>query len=268
MNNYVLIYSQSRNPIFDIERDIKSFGFSAERINAGKLKILNYLNNEFVLEFFSNGKEINETSENNEEEIKQSELSEQFIKISSIKEDIRAINGLSNLIILILRDKLRKPIYHFNKYDDIEFLELKTNYDQQIFNRLKISEYIEEKPSKIPDSEIRLAESCIGVFQYEEVIAEKRSTNNPLKIWYSIGEIIGLDGWDMTASNFTPITINVLKNDINEINYPEELKKLILKNQVKPKTILRINKNIQRGECSYLIEEEDKLIFKEVTSMF
>jgi|GEM_PF-5143794 len=268
MNNYIIIYSQSRNPIFDIEGSFKSFGFNTNRDNSRKLEVSNYLNDEFVIQFLSNDEEISQSSESKKDKIEQSELDEQYLKISSLNNDKNSINGISNLIIQILIDKLKKPIFHFNKYDEPEFVELKNNYSQQIFNRLGIAEFIDQKPSKIPEAEILLYENDFDIFKYKEVIVAKKSTDNLLRIWYSIGEILGYDGWDMTASNFTPINTDDIEKDISEINYPIELKKRILAIETSPNVILRVNKEISREECSYFIEMEDKIIFREIIRMF
>lgn len=268
MNNYIIIYSQSRNPIFDIEGSFRSFGFNTNRDNSRKLEVSNYLNDEFVIQFISNDEEINQSAESKKDEIEHSELGEQYLKISSLKNDEKSINGFSNLIIRILIDKLKKPIFHFNKYDELEFIELKNNYKQQIFNRLAIAEFINQKPSKIPEAEILLYENNFDIFMYKEVIADKKSTGNLLRIWYSIGETLGYDGWDMTASNFTPINTDDIEKDISEINYPIELKKRILAIETSPSVILRVKKELSREECSYFIEMEDKIIFREVIRMF
>lgn len=268
MKSYVIIYSQSRNPIFDIERSLKLFGFKTQRNNSRKLEVYNYINNEFEIDFFSTNEEISQSKESQKEKFKKSELSEQYMEINSAKDDSSSIIGISNLIIRILIDKLKKPIFHFNIYDEIEFSELRNNYNRQLFNRLKIAEFIDQKPSKIPESEIQLYENDYEIFKFKEAIVEKKNTYNSLKIWYSIGEQMGFDGWDLTASNFTPINIDHVRNDISKINYPINLKKQILMVEANPNIVLRVNKDINREECSYFIEMEDKFIFREVIRMF
>ena len=179
-------------------------------------------------------------------------LNSKYQKVSNQK-----FKGLPRIIETILIQVLDKPIYHFNVIDQDDMQLLKSNYGLQIMNRLQVAQLLESQKEPLPKSSIKTNEIPFNGFDIEVINIEKSQTNDPTLAWYSMGEIIGEDGWGMTALPFTPMKITDFNKSVIEMNYSDNMISTIQSELSDSLSILRMDWDIYSQECVLFVERQN-----------
>jgi len=262
--NYILIYDTINSPIQNIGSLIRFYGFEVVNESNSRLRINDYASGNYHVEFYTNKIESRENKGLAHNDQKLSVISEQYLEIASEKSNNKLEFGFSRLIVQILEKN--SQIYNFNIFTESEFIEFKTNYSKAVLTRYKMAKHIDENSPIYPKKEYIHNSKIIEHYKIDDVIIRSSEFENIMYSWHSIGEYLGKDGWELTASKFIPISYTSLIDDLTDLNYLQEIKDAFTF-KVEPKNIIRVKKDNEREECSYLMEVGSELVFKEVTRL-
>ncbi|UZR96790.1 hypothetical protein [Chondrinema litorale] len=259
---YIIFYDEVQDFTVRMNGFFNSFGLSSKLGKNNLLRVKDPLGNEYELSFYNFQKQIelaNEKKESASQSV--SVLPFQYLELKLLSSTYEKIannkfNGLPKIAETVLVQILNKPIYYLNLIDEDDMNLLEANYKSQIMNRLEVAQLLERGEKPLPKELATSEEIPFNGFDIEIIRIEKAHTNNPLVAWQSMEEVIGEDGWGMTALPFTPIKINDFNESVNQMNYLDDMIAIIERELDNSFSILRMDWDIYRQECILFVEKE------------